>query len=292
MHFLRAGFLEIVHAGLAGRPAHDGIVHDDHPFALHQLLNQVELHPHVEIADELRGLEEAAPHIVIAHEGHLERDARFQRVPQRRAVAAVRHGHDDIRRDGELARKLPSQFDPHPIDVPVRNGAVGPGEIDILEDAECAALVFREGLHAAEPVAADGHNLPRFHVAHKPGVNQIQGAGFARQHPRPVNPPEAQWSEPIRVAQADEFVLRHDHQRVGPFNAVQGPHQVVTLAVQSRLRQQMQNDLAIHRGLEDRAFGLQLLAELGGIGQVAVVGDGDLAARAIHGQRLGVAQVR
>ena len=69
-------------------------------------------------------------------------------------------------------------------------------------------------------------------------------------------------------------------------------HEVVALAVQGGLGQQVQDDFAINGGLEDRAFGLQLVAEPGGVGEVAVVRDGNLAAGAIDGERLGVAQVR
>jgi len=35
----------------------------------------------------------------------------------------------------------------------------------------------------------------------------------------------------------------------------------------------------------------ELVPERGGVGQVAVVGDGNLAARAIHRERLGVAEI-
>ena len=66
----------------------------------------------------------------------------------------------------------------------------------------------------------------------------------------------------------------------------------MSLPFERRLRQQVQNDFAVHGGLEDRARGFEFVAQLGGVGQVAVVRDGDLAARAIHGERLGVAQVR
>ena len=53
----------------------------------------------------------------------------------------------------------------------------------------------------------------------------------------------------------------------------------------------MEDDLAVHRGLEDGALGFELLAEQRGVGEVAVVGHSHLAARAIHGERLGVADV-
>jgi hypothetical protein len=96
----------------------------------------------------------------------------------------------------------------------------------------------------------------------------------------------------VRVTQADQLVLGHDDQRVGALDAMEAAHEVVALAVQGRLGQQMQNDLAIDGGREDRALGLQFLAKLGGVGQVAVVCDGNLAAGAIDGERLGIAQVR
>ena len=63
-------------------------------------------------------------------------------------------------------------------------------------------------------------------------------------------------------------------------------------AAERRLRQHHDDDFAVHGRLEDEAAAFEFVAELGGVGQVAVVGDGNLAARAIHRERLGVAQVR
>ena len=48
--------------------------------------------------------------------------------------------------------------------------------------------------------------------------------------------------------------------------------------LQVGLRHQVQDDFAVDRGLENRALGFEFIAQLGGVGQVAVVGDGDLAA--------------
>lgn len=53
----------------------------------------------------------------------------------------------------------------------------------------------------------------------------------------------------------------------------------------------MENDLAIHRGLEDRASSLELLPELGGIGQITIMRDGDLSPGAIDCQGLSVAEM-
>ena len=53
----------------------------------------------------------------------------------------------------------------------------------------------------------------------------------------------------------------------------------------------MQDDLAVSGRLENRALFFKFGAKPRGIGEIAVVGDGDLAARAINHQRLGVFDV-
>ena len=62
------------------------------------------------------------------------------------------------------------------------------------------------------------------------------------------------------------------------------------VAVLGRLREQMQDDFAIDGGLENRAARFEFVAELGGVSEIAVVRDGDLAALAIHRERLGIAE--
>lgn len=160
MNFLRARFLEAVDPRLARGPAHDGVVHDDDALALHQFADEVELHAHREVANELRGLEEAAPHVVIADEGHLVRDAGLHRVAQRGGVTAVGHGDDEVGLDLVLARQLPPHLDADAIDVAVGDRAVGPGEVNVFEDTEGAALVRGKGLHALQAVLIDDDNFP------------------------------------------------------------------------------------------------------------------------------------
>ncbi len=167
------------------------------------------------------GWRKLRPDIVVADEGHLEGDARFQRVAQRGAVAAVGHGHHHVGLDREFARELPAHLDAHLVDVAVGDGAVGPGEIDVFEDAERAALVLGKGLHAGQAVLVDDHDLARLDVADELGVDQVQGAGFAGQHPGVVELAEAQRAEPVRVAHADQLLLGHDDQRVGALDAAQ-----------------------------------------------------------------------
>ena len=84
----------------------------------------------------------------------------------------------------------------------------------------------------------------------------------------------------------------HDDQGKGAFDPADGAEQIVFVPVKAGLGHEVEDDFAIDGGLEDRSPALQFLAELNGVDQIAVVRDGDLAARAVDGQRLGVAQVR
>ncbi len=54
----------------------------------------------------------------------------------------------------------------------------------------------------------------------------------------------------------------------------------------------MQNDFAVDRGLEDRALFFEFGAQARGIGEVAVVANGDLAAGTIDDERLRVLDIR
>ena len=53
----------------------------------------------------------------------------------------------------------------------------------------------------------------------------------------------------------------------------------------------MQDDLGVAAGLEDRAAADELVAQLARVDQVAVVGDGDLAVRAVDQDRLRVLEL-
>ena len=53
----------------------------------------------------------------------------------------------------------------------------------------------------------------------------------------------------------------------------------------------MQHDFGVAGGLEDRPGADQLVTQLVGVDQVAVVGDRDLAVRAVDQERLGVLEL-
>ena len=58
-----------------------------------------------------------------------------------------------------------------------------------------------------QPVLVDDDDLARLDVADELGVDQIQRAGFAGEHPGVAQFADAQRPEPVRIAHADQFVL-------------------------------------------------------------------------------------
>src|SRR5204863_4563760 len=101
-------------------------------------------------------------------------------------------------------RKLPSHFDPDFRDIAIGNGAVGPREIDVFENAEGPPLMFWKGLQAREPVPIDDHDFAGLDVANKFGVNQIQGASLAGEYPGVTELAQTEWPETVRIAHAHE----------------------------------------------------------------------------------------
>ena len=53
MNFFSSGFFEVIDARFASSAADDRVIHDDHALALHQFRNEVQLHAHVEVANQL-----------------------------------------------------------------------------------------------------------------------------------------------------------------------------------------------------------------------------------------------
>src|SRR6478609_2137624 len=105
------------------------------------MLDQIELHPDVEVTDQLRRLQETATDIVIANESHFERNAGFERVAERGAVAAIGDRNDDIGFNWEFPGEFFAHLDANLIDIAIGDGAVWPSKINVLEDTKGAALL-------------------------------------------------------------------------------------------------------------------------------------------------------
>src|SRR3989454_12371063 len=137
---------------------------------------------HAEVADALLRLDERAAHVVVADEPELVRRARLLGVAERGARARVRHRDDDVRGDGVLTRELSPQCLPHRVDVPPPEDRVGPGEVDVFEDA-LQALGGRERVDRAEARVRDDHDLAGLDVALPPRLHQVERARLRGEDP-------------------------------------------------------------------------------------------------------------
>ena len=280
-----AGLAEIHHARLGGRAAHDGVVDDHDALALHRLADEVELHPDVEVADELGRLDEGAADVVVADESGVVGNSQFLGEAERGIDAGVGHGDDHVGLDGVEARQFAAHVDACLADGDAAQTAVGSREVDILEDAEGLAR-FGEGELGADSLVVDHDNLSRLEVADEGRPDQVKGAGFGGEDPSVIKLAEGKGAQTAGIAEADDFVLTHDHHGEGPFEAAQradrSAHRFVGLG------KEMENDLAVDRGLEDGSAVLKLVPQGGSVDEVAVVGDGELSACRVDAERLGV----
>jgi hypothetical protein len=103
-------------------------------------------------------------------------------------------------------------------------------KIDKLEDAERPPGMFRKGLDTLKAVFADDDDLARLDFPDELGVDLIEGAPFTREDPGVAQPAERERPKAVRIADADEFLFGHEHERIGAFDAADGLDERVFLA--------------------------------------------------------------
>ena len=282
-----------------GGAADDGVVHDDNAFAADHFVNEVEFDADAEVADELAGLEEGAADVVVADEGVAVGDAAGFGVAHRGPVAGVGDRNNEVGGDGMFAGERAAEVGADLGDVAAHDVAVGPGKVHVLEDAESVRLLRAgPGVDGVEAVLVDEDDFAGGDVADELGLDEVEGAGLTGEDVGNVvgaafdagngEFAEDEWSETVRIAYADEFVFAHDDERVGALDAFHHVFERMHAVTIIWVDKEVQDDLAVAGGLENGAARFEFIAETGGVGEVAVVADGDLAAGAIHDERLGV----
>ncbi len=96
-------------------------------------------------------------------------------------------------------------------------------------------------------------------------------------------------AEASGIARDDDAVMREEDEREGAFELQEGIAKGGFEGLFAGVRDEVEDDFGVAGGLEDGAAGFEICAEFGGVGDVAVVGDGDAAFVAVDGERLGVA---
>ena len=167
----------------------------------------------------------------------------------------------------------------HFVDALAEHVAVGPREIDVLEDALRAAAPTRNGLIERRPLRARDHDLARLDIANIGRADEIHRAGFGADDPGVAQPAERQRPEPMRIAHPDQPILRHHDERERAAHLRQGvDDRGLGAALRERANRWTMTSVSVV-GLENRTGPDERVAQLAGIDQVAVVADRQLPVR-------------
>jgi hypothetical protein len=188
---------------------------------------------------------------------------------------------------------LAGELHPHPppdlVEVAALHVRVRPGEVDELEDAQRRVgrrVADRAGLAAR----LEDHHLARFDVADVLGADDVEGGRLGRQEPGvavapgprsgalgtrcdALDPSEHERPEAVRVADADEPVLVEDHERERAPDPGQQMEERVHRVGRGLVREERREELRVGRRGEASASALELVEELAGVDEVAVVAD-------------------
>ncbi len=229
-----------------------------------------------ELPDALLGLDEGAADIVIADDAVFEGQSGFLRVADRRRHAGIGNRHDDVGIGRRFARQLPAHLLAHLVDRAAADDGVGPGEIDIFEDAEPRRIFGHEAV-AFDALAGDHHHLAILHLAHELGADNVERAGLGGEHPRLAKLAEDERPDAEGVARADQFLVGEADQRVGAFNLEQGFDQLLDEALFLASRHEMQDHLGVGGRLADGAFFDEGVAQRQRVGEIAVMAQREAA---------------
>ena len=129
----------------------------------------------------------------------------------------------------------------------------------------------------SRPRSVSETSSPGAHLAQQLGADDVEGAALGGDDEAVPEPAERERPDPVRVAEGDDRALGHHHGRVG---ALQPRHHLGDRVLDSaRVRgEQGGDDLRVGGAAEVDPALLQLAPELDRVGQVAVVGERQLAA--------------
>ena len=134
----------------------------------------------------------------------------------------------------------------------------------------------------------DRDDLAGQDVAHRRRAHDVEGARLRREHEGIAEPAHHQRTPPMLVARGEQRVADDDDQRKRPLDAGQCLGQLLLGLAGARLGDAVHHDFAVHARREDGPVGLELAAQLHGVGEVAVVGQRDVPATEAHEHRLRV----
>lgn len=139
------------------------------------------------------------------------------------------------------------------------------------------------------PVLGD-HDLARLDIPQKLRADAVEGAALRGEGIAVLRFADAQRPEAVGVAGGDQLFGGHDDERIGPLERVHrlGDRLLDARGEQPLAGDDIADDLAVVGRVEDRAVHFELAAQVGGVDEVAVVGERHRALAVAHDERLGV----
>ena len=123
------------------------------------------------------------PDVAVLDQPVAERQPRGARVADRGGRAAVGHGDHDVGLDGRLDGEPLAHALARRVQRLAAHARVGPGEVDVLEDAErLAAATGLDGLLDVHAVRVADHELARLELAHDGGADDVERGRLGGEH--------------------------------------------------------------------------------------------------------------
>ncbi len=106
---------------------------------------------------------------------------------------------------------------------------------------------------AFEPLIGDDDDFAVFDFAQEFRADDIERAGFGREHVGRPEPADDQWPNADRIARADHHIVGQADERVGAFDLTDRIDEALDDAALLRTRQEMKEDFGIRGRLADGA---------------------------------------
>ena len=155
----------------------------------------------------------------------------------------------------------------------------------------CRGMKNRLHVLFAGCIPVDDQDFAGFHIAHIRDVINVEGTGFTGHKPAVSLLAQRQWPEAVGVAHGDELVVGEDDQAVGSGDLGDSVYNLLDLTGFLAVRNQMEDELGVGGGLKQHAFLAEAVAQLPGVGQVAVVCQGQVAVAVVYAEGLDIGRI-
>ena len=272
--------------------ADDAVVHHYQPLPLNYFGQRVQLLADAQVAQPLFRLNKGAAYIAVLNQPIAVGNARLPGVAHGRRRRGVRNTHYQIGDNGMFPGQLRPHFPAGCIDQHPIQHAVRAGKVDMLENAHRPPLGGAVIDGGTEAVAVNDHRLSGLDVPRIFRAQMIQGAAFRGDNPALLQSAQAQGPDAERIPGRQQGILGQGHYGKGPGQGTHTMEQPLLPGGAGGVNQLVGNHFGIGGG--GKAAGplfLQLPLQLGGVDDVAVVGQGQPPGPALDQQGLGVAKL-